>query len=216
MRPKDYIEDIPTAGPVLGGLSRSREPAAELTHSIVQRAIEALWALHNRPSLNGESWAASSSRSGLSTFAAGIAKKPGFLLGLCRNFHDHPSLLPQDAEALRQVLAIADALTISDSLEYDCGFDMNGESKRSEFRTEFVQSADFRHGETQYKVDIRNLSSKGVMIDGAPVVSVGDQASVRIDQIGWVGGLIAWSIEGRCGLAFDRPIDVKLAGLSLS
>lgn len=57
------------------------------------------------------------------------------------------------------------------------------------------------------RVRILNLSEGGVMIDGVAVFAIGDAISLKLPNIGWTRGHVAWSVEERCGLAFDAAID---------
>jgi PilZ domain len=65
--------------------------------------------------------------------------------------------------------------------------------------------------EGEHKVRVRNLSSGGLMVDGAPTTARGQLAWVNIRNIGWVEGSIAWVEGARCGVAFREEIDPKIA-----
>lgn len=57
-------------------------------------------------------------------------------------------------------------------------------------------------------VKIRNISSAGALIEGLLVPSMGSLVQlVRGGLI--VHGLVAWSVEGRCGLKFSGSVDVE-------
>jgi len=58
---------------------------------------------------------------------------------------------------------------------------------------------------------IRNLSAGGLMGEGGPALSIGQQVSVELRNIGHVTGRIAWTESTRFGIAFDAPIDPQLA-----
>jgi hypothetical protein len=66
-------------------------------------------------------------------------------------------------------------------------------------------------GSEYLPVEIRNLSSEGAMLDGVHSLPAGEHVSVEIPDIGWVEARIAWSVEPRCGLVFDTPIDLNCA-----
>ena len=65
--------------------------------------------------------------------------------------------------------------------------------------------------EGEQKVRVRNLSSGGLMVDGAPPCARGQLAWINIRNIGWVEGTIAWVEGQRCGVAFREEIDPKIA-----
>lgn len=61
------------------------------------------------------------------------------------------------------------------------------------------------------EVRIRNLSTGGLMAELGRAVSVGTAAILQLRGVGEVTGRIAWSAEGRVGIALDTPIDPKQA-----
>lgn len=61
------------------------------------------------------------------------------------------------------------------------------------------------------QVRVRNLSSGGLMAEYAKPVAIGDRVMVKLRGVGDVEGRIAWTAEGRVGVAFDAEIDPKLA-----
>lgn len=61
------------------------------------------------------------------------------------------------------------------------------------------------------QVRVRNLSSGGMMAEYAAPVSSGTLLEVEVRGVGWISGRIAWSAEGRVGVAFDSEIDPMLA-----
>jgi len=62
-----------------------------------------------------------------------------------------------------------------------------------------------------YRVKVRNLSGGGMMAEGQVPVVPGHRLQVKLRNIGWVEGAVAWVQENRFGIAFDREIDPKLA-----
>ena len=60
-------------------------------------------------------------------------------------------------------------------------------------------------------VRVRNLSEGGLMADIDTMVAVGTAATLDVRGIGEVTGRVAWSAEGRIGIALDSPIDPKKA-----
>ncbi len=60
-------------------------------------------------------------------------------------------------------------------------------------------------------VRVRNLSEGGMMVDGHVKLVCGARIEAELRGIGTVGGRIAWVEAGRAGVAFDEPVDPKLA-----
>ena len=54
---------------------------------------------------------------------------------------------------------------------------------------------------------VRNLSPGGMMAQGDHALKVGSKVSVALRNIGAVVGKVAWSENGRYGIAFDHEID---------
>lgn len=84
--------------------------------------------------------------------------------------------------------------------------------KRSGTRDSLLLTAQFRveDGPAQ-QVRVRNLSSGGLMAEHAEPLPRGTAVAIEVRGIGWVTGKIAWSTDGRVGVAFDDSIDPKLA-----
>ena len=59
------------------------------------------------------------------------------------------------------------------------------------------------------EVRVRNISSGGLMAEAPVRVPRGETVEVKLRNIGWVTGKVAWLAEGRFGIAFDYPIDPK-------
>lgn len=66
------------------------------------------------------------------------------------------------------------------------------------------------------KARVRNLSATGLMADCDAVVSKGQSVIVELRGVGKIPGAIAWSRNGRVGIAFDSPIDPQLARKPMS
>lgn len=63
----------------------------------------------------------------------------------------------------------------------------------------------------EHKVRVRNLSAGGLMAEGDFVPTRGQLVSIKIRNVGWTEGAVAW-IEGRrFGIAFRDEIDPKVA-----
>lgn len=84
--------------------------------------------------------------------------------------------------------------------------------QRSGSRDSLMLAAQFRVGDNPAEtVRVRNLSSGGLMAEYAQPVLSKTPVAVEVRGVGWVSGKIAWSAEGRVGVAFDQQIDPKLA-----
>ena len=62
-----------------------------------------------------------------------------------------------------------------------------------------------RRSSTQVRV--RNLSPGGLMAEYAGPIASGDEVEIEVRGIGWVPGKVAWSTNGRIGVAFDVEVD---------
>ena len=60
-------------------------------------------------------------------------------------------------------------------------------------------------------VRVRNLSAGGMMIDTNAIFHAGARVTADLRGIGEVPGTIAWIVESRAGVSFDREIDPKSA-----
>lgn len=69
----------------------------------------------------------------------------------------------------------------------------------------------FVDGENCGEVRIRNLSAGGLMAEAPVLTKRGDKVQLELRNIGRVTGHVAWVAQGRFGVAFDHPIDPKLA-----
>ncbi len=63
----------------------------------------------------------------------------------------------------------------------------------------------------EHRVKMRNLSSGGMMVEGALRVTKGAIVFVNIRNLGWIEGSVAWIEESRFGVAFRDVIDPILA-----
>ena len=59
------------------------------------------------------------------------------------------------------------------------------------------------------RVRIRNLSAGGLMAEAPVDVERGDVVHIDLRNVGDVSGKVAWTAEGRFGIAFDHPVDPK-------
>jgi PilZ domain len=59
------------------------------------------------------------------------------------------------------------------------------------------------------EVRVRNISSGGLMAEAPLRAPRGETVEVKLRNIGWVSGKVAWVAETRFGISFDYPIDPK-------
>jgi PilZ domain len=90
---------------------------------------------------------------------------------------------------------------------------MDGSENRQIARDSLFVMADLRlpGSAEEHRIKVRNLSAGGMMGEGSIRVARGDLIEVRIRNIGWVTGTIAWVQEDRFGVAFSDEIDPKVA-----
>jgi PilZ domain len=69
----------------------------------------------------------------------------------------------------------------------------------------------FEGAASAVSVRVRNISTGGMMIDSGAKHAKGKMISATIKGIGEVCGHVAWATDTRIGIAFDAPIDPKLA-----
>ncbi|GAA4763002.1 hypothetical protein GCM10023219_04080 [Stakelama sediminis] len=90
---------------------------------------------------------------------------------------------------------------------------------RHEGRDSLFLSATFRCDDLKQRggdsggaqVRVRNLSAGGVMVELGRALDRGTAVEIDIRGIGWVSGTVAWSTDGRIGIAFAREIDPRKA-----
>lgn len=87
------------------------------------------------------------------------------------------------------------------------------ESQEARARDSLFLLADLTIEDTggQHKVKVRNLSAGGMMVESDLEVTQGQSIVVNLRNIGPVRGEIAWARSGRFGVAFNRPVNPKLA-----
>ena len=86
-------------------------------------------------------------------------------------------------------------------------------SNRNDARDSLFLVATFRVAGSKHEaqVRVRNLSSGGLMAEVSDPLALGTEVEVDVRGIGWICGRIAWAAAGRVGVAFDKPIDPKMA-----
>lgn len=92
----------------------------------------------------------------------------------------------------------------------DAAATVNGHG-RGAARDSLLLTARLRIGDQSADVRVRNLSAGGLMAEYAKAVSLGAAITIDVRGIGPVTGRVAWATDGRIGIAFDEPIDPKLA-----
>jgi PilZ domain len=95
---------------------------------------------------------------------------------------------------------------------------MSALDTRNISRDSLFLMAEVRHEgiETLERVKVRNLSAGGMMAEGSLKVKRGARLSVKLRNIDWIDGSVAWVQDNRFGIAFDREIDPALARTPLS
>lgn len=87
----------------------------------------------------------------------------------------------------------------------------DGEAQRNTSRDSLLLTATLRTEAGASNVRVRNLSAGGLMAEYGIALSQGTPVEIDVRGIGWVSGKVAWATDGRLGIAFDSPIDPKLA-----
>ena len=80
----------------------------------VERAVQALWAFHQRPGPGGIDWAAIDGCTTLEAYRSELERSPGNLIQAARAFlPDFAGLTPEEARAIAVVIEISDALRLA-------------------------------------------------------------------------------------------------------
>ena len=69
-----------------------------------------------------------------------------------------------------------------------------------------VASLRFAANDHDFRVEIRNLSARGLMAEGDFPVTRGAAVALAMGNSGWVDGIVAWVQDSRFGIAFDQEI----------
>ncbi|MFA7603586.1 MAG: PilZ domain-containing protein [Novosphingobium sp.] len=90
---------------------------------------------------------------------------------------------------------------------------MDGNENRQIARDSLFVMADLRLAGSaeEHRIKVRNLSAGGMMGEGTIRVVRGDAVEVKLRNVGWVEGAVAWVQEDRFGVAFREEIDPKVA-----
>ncbi|MGE8132949.1 hypothetical protein ACQKO5_05010 [Novosphingobium subterraneum] len=86
----------------------------------VERAIQALWSYHERPSPSGIAWSEIDGCHSLEAYRSELERSPANLLQTCRAFlPDFSGLTVAEAAAVAEVIALADVLRLATPLKVD-------------------------------------------------------------------------------------------------
>ncbi len=64
--------------------------------------------------------------------------------------------------------------------------------------------------EGEHRVRVRNLSAGGMMADGEVKAQRGQLCQIKLRNLDWVEGSVAWVQDSRFGVAFREEIDPKV------
>lgn len=81
--------------------------------------------------------------------------------------------------------------------------------RRAEERVDGVQHAQLRVGyeSLPHPVKVRNLSTNGMMGEGAFPLRTGTRLTISLPKQGEIAGTVVWVQEPRFGVAFDNEVD---------
>jgi hypothetical protein len=92
----------------------SSDAAGEHARAAVERAIQALWAFHQRPGPGGINWAAIDGCTTLPAYRSELERSPGNLVQAVRAFlPDFAGLTAAEASAVAMVIELSDALRLT-------------------------------------------------------------------------------------------------------
>jgi hypothetical protein len=100
-------------------LRASPDGVGELARIAVERAIQALWAFHQRPGPSGIDWAAIDGCRTLAEYRSELERSPANLIQAVRAFlPDFAGLTQDEARAVAVVIEISDALRLAPRRRY--------------------------------------------------------------------------------------------------
>ena len=81
--------------------------------------------------------------------------------------------------------------------------------QRESARDSMLIQAKLRHpgDDSEHLARVRNLSAGGMMVEISNPFEKGDELTVELRGVGVVTGRVAWALNGRIGIALDKPID---------
>lgn len=63
----------------------------------------------------------------------------------------------------------------------------------------------------QHRIRVRNLSDGGMMGEGPVQIQRGNRLEIKLRNLDCIVGSVAWVQDQRFGVAFDEPINSRLA-----
>jgi hypothetical protein len=84
-------------------------------------------------------------------------------------------------------------------------------SQRNASRDSLFLTATLKLGDDETTVRVRNLSPGGLMVEYGKLAAIDTDVRVNVRGIGWISGKVAWAVDGRLGIAFDKEVDPMLA-----
>jgi hypothetical protein len=95
-------------------LRASPDGVGEQARLAVERAVQALWAFHQRPGPGGTDWAAIDGCTTLAQYRSELERSPGNLIQAARAFlPDFAGLTADEARAIAVVIELSDALRLA-------------------------------------------------------------------------------------------------------
>lgn len=92
----------------------SPDGLGELARAAVERAVQALWAFHQRPGPGGIDWAQIDGCTTLAQYRSELERSPGNLVQAVRAFlPEFAGLTPEEARAVAVVIELSDALRMA-------------------------------------------------------------------------------------------------------
>ena len=82
---------------------------------------------------------------------------------------------------------------------------------RSESRDSMFLAATLHRAKGEIRLRVRNLSAGGLMGETSDSFETGEAVELELRGIGRIAAHIAWTAPQRIGVAFDQPIDPRLA-----
>jgi hypothetical protein len=97
----------------------SPDNVGEQARLAVERAVQALWAFHQRPGPGGIDWSMIDGCTTLDAYRSELERSPGNLIQAARAFlPDFAGLTADEARAVAVVIAISDALRLAPARDY--------------------------------------------------------------------------------------------------
>ncbi|WP_448501924.1 PilZ domain-containing protein [Sphingomonas sp.] len=84
-------------------------------------------------------------------------------------------------------------------------------SQRNASRDSLFLTATLKLDDDETTVRVRNLSPGGLMAEYGKFAAIDTDVRVNVRGIGWISGKVAWAVDGRLGIAFDKEVDPMLA-----